>query len=98
MMFPRVRKQTVAATNADHDLYLLTKDAKSSVAMKLAGAPTVSAKNGVVEPSGTKNSMSPRNDPVPAPIAAGSVSAVTAKNTGMKAAMKSWPTPHGVRM
>ena len=50
--FPSVRKQMVAATKADQEPYLFTNVENSSIATKLAGAPTVIARRESSHPAG----------------------------------------------
>ena len=88
MRLPRVTKQTVAATNAGHDEYLLTNHPKRRNAKKFAGTPATRLKIGVVSFNGVRKRTSPTNVPSPAPAATGNVSETTAKNAGMKRPMR----------
>ncbi len=65
--------------------------------MKLAGAPAIAAKAGVLPPLGTKETMSATKEPIPAPIAAGRGPATIAKKTGMTIPGLNSPIPQGVR-
>ena len=98
MRLPRVTKETVAATNADHDLYLLTNHPKRRNATKFAGTPAIRLRAGLVDPFGLRKNVSPMKVPRPAPIATDSVSEITAKKAGTNIPINSSPTPKGVGM